>query len=193
MPWNSASVRVSSVRPSGAIFSAGGFQTSSVAGGLSRRGSRMPTASPLLGRGRVSPQVQEFDDCHIPLDDTGDQGAHPHPTIEEEFEAFGLAAGVDTQTAGTAAWVRQALNSESGNFLGFVEAGIRRADQNRDAESDADEEPRGSVEFETLLPPASNTRIVAAQGLLHVLALATKNILHVEQEQAFGPINMRLV
>ena len=115
---------------------------------------------------------------------------------EDEFELFGPAAQVDTQTAAQTQWQRSALDGESVNFLAFVQAGIEQADQIRDQAVPGDEEDeavRGSVDFETLLPPDSNSCIVAAQALLHVLALGTKNMLLVEQEEAFAAISMRVV
>ena len=42
-----------------------------------------------------------------------------------------------------------------------------------------------------LLPPQTNTIIVAAQAFLHILALGTKHMLKVEQSEAFGSINLR--
>lgn len=51
----------------------------------------------------------------------------------------------------------------------------------------------GRVDFEQLLLPTNNTRVVAAQGLLHVLTLVTKNALIAEQEETFGPISLKVV
>jgi meiotic recombination protein REC8 len=186
-PWNQST---GSRRPT-ALFSAGG--TSAIGGfplpSLSRRGSRLPTASPLGGRG--SEIGNEDDDLHLP-----GSNAYLGATTEEEFELFGPAAQVDTQTAAESQWVRAALDGESANFLEFVKAGIDEADQVRAAAPFGDEEDEnmtGRIDFDQLLLPTNNTRVVAAQGLLHVLTLVTKNALVAEQDENFGPISLRVV
>lgn len=50
-----------------------------------------------------------------------------------------------------------------------------------------------SVFFEELLAPTQNTKIVGAQALLHVLALATKGLIEVEQQEDYGPIKLGVV
>lgn len=186
-PWNQSG---GSRRPT-ALFSASG---TSAAGGqplpsLSRRGSRLPTVSPLVGRGfEVG---NEDDDLYL-----AGSNAYLGATAEDEFELFGPAAQVDTQTAAEAQWVRAALDGESANFLEFVKAGIDEADRERATAPPRDEEDEsmmGCITFEQLLPPTNNTRVVAAQGLLHVLALVTKNALVAEQGELFGPIGLRVL
>lgn len=185
-PWNQST---GPRRPT-ALFSAGG---TSAAGAfplpaLSRRGSRLPTASPLSGRGFIG---DEGDDLNY-LGSAMDMGA----TAEDEFELFGPAAQVDTQTAAESQWVRAALDGESSNFLDFVKAGIDKLDEEREAAPLGDEEDEnivGSIDFDQLLPLYENTRVVAAQGLLHVLALVTKNALAAEQEEIFGRIGLRVL
>lgn len=186
-PWNQST---GSRRPT-ALFSAGG---TSAAGALplqalSRRGSRLPTASPLEGRGFAI--ANDDDGLHF-LDSNTGMGA----TAEDEFELFGPAAQVDTQTAAESQWVRAALDSESYNFLDFVKEGIAELDQERGAAPPGDEEDEkraASIDFDQLIPPHENTRIVAAQGLLHVLALVTKHALAADQEEIFGPIGLKLL
>lgn len=56
-----------------------------------------------------------------------------------------------------------------------------------------DAEQVTTITFEKLLPPQHNTEIVAAQGLLHVLSLATKGLIDVEQNEAFGDIDLSIV
>lgn len=177
LPWNQST---GSRRPTG------GF-TSSVGGGpgilgpVSRRGSRLVSASPLLGRGTAAyGEVLEFPE-HVGDIDMADL---------EDFQLHGPAAAVDTQTAAQSQWQRNAMNTESNNFLTFVEAGVEEADQARGQ----DDEQIGSVEFKTLLEPGMNTRIVAAQALMHVLTLATRGLLEVAQERGYDdPIALRLV
>ena len=191
MPWNQSA---GSRRPTG-VFSGQGLPTSVSLGGaggqlglIGRRGSRLTSASPLMGRGAGGGDIDDF---QLPGFE-GDIGI----TGADEFELFGPAAQVDTQTAGQSQWQRAALDGESKHFLEFVQTGVQETDQARDQAGLGDEDDdtlKGTIDFETLLPPESHTRIVAAQGLLHVLALGTKNMLAVKQEEAFGPITMRPV
>jgi hypothetical protein len=188
MPWNqSAGSRLPT-----ALFSGANHPTSASFGGpagiLPRCGSRLTSASPLMGRGAVG---GDFEALQLPgaQDDMGMTGA-------EEFELFGPAAQVDTQTAGQSQWQRAVLDSESLHFLEFVRTGIEELDQAR-AQAPAGEEEddalQSTIDFDTLLPPKSHTCIVAAQGLLHVLALGTKNLLSVKQTEAYGPITMQVI
>jgi meiotic recombination protein REC8 len=186
-PWNQST---GSRRPT-ALFSAGGTSAAGAlpAMSLSRRGSRLPTASPLVGRGLDI--GNDDDDLNL-----AGSNAYLGATAEEEFELFGPAAQVDTQTAAESQWVRAALDGESANFLEFVKAGIDEADQKRATAPPGDEEDEtmmGCIDFDQLLPPMNNTRAVAAQGLLHVLALVTKNALVAAQEETFGPIGLRVL
>lgn len=188
MPWNQSA---GSRRPT-ALFSGAAQQpTSASLGGaglpLARRGSRLTSASPLMGRGIVGGDIDDF---QLPgSQDLGMTGA-------EEFELFGLAAGVDTQTAAQSQWQRAVLNGESLHFLEFVQTAVDELDQTRAQAVAGDEDAEsleGTINFETLLPPADHTRIVAAQALLHVLALGTKSLLSTQQDNAFGPITMQVV
>jgi len=85
-------------------------------------------------------------------------------------------------------WVRAALNQESTNFLDFVKAQLASGDE----DELAGEQGRESVTFHELLPPTEHTKIVAAQAFLHVLVLAGKGLLRVEQEVGYGPIRMEV-
>ncbi|KAI7093881.1 hypothetical protein KC365_g18044 [Hortaea werneckii] len=192
-PWNQSA---GSRRPTSVFGSAslpGAHQPATGGAGIaSRRGSRLQTASPLLGRG-----LPDTDTDQLPhMDMRSDLGGLDDLAMTglDDFELYGPAAQVDTQTAGQSQWQRAALDSESTNFFSFVRAAIAEADEVRAAVALGDEEMEemdGSVEFATLLPPADNTNIVAAQGLLHVLALGTKYLLNVQQDEAFGPIVLR--
>jgi meiotic recombination protein REC8 len=199
MPWNvSASQRFSTLqhlRPS---------RAGSISSALPPHG-RLTSASPLLGRGatlpdRLSRQGSlalgpagaptssvggvDFDLGGYGIDaDVSMHDADAPMNTQDRFELLGPAANVDTQEAGTSQWMRAVLDTESGNFLDFVEAEIeRRKDDGGDV-----------IEFETLLPPEMNTAVVAAQGLLHCLALATKGLLSVKQEEDFGDIVLGLM
>ncbi|KAF2773553.1 hypothetical protein EJ03DRAFT_101404 [Teratosphaeria nubilosa] len=190
-PWNQST---GSRRPTGGLNSASvlGGGVGQHAGISHRRGSRLTSASPLNGRGMPGAATSDDPGQGLPSDAMDGQDF----TNLDGFELFGVAAQVDTQTAGQSQWQRTALDSESGNFLEFVKTGIEEADQARDEAAMGDEEDdalRGSIDFEDLLRPDKNSHIVAAQGLLHVLALETKNLLSIQQDEAFGPISMRLI
>jgi meiotic recombination protein REC8 len=124
---------------------------------------------------------------------------------EKEFELFGAAAGVDTQTAGTSQWVREALDKESNNFFEFVRNTIAEK-AGDELGNDEDELAGGTVgadgenyvTFEELFIPEQNSRIVAAQAFYHVLSLATKGRVWVEQSvgvdlEPFGEIRVSVV
>ncbi|GAB7352568.1 hypothetical protein MBLNU459_g2952t1 [Dothideomycetes sp. NU459] len=218
MPWNaSASIRGSSAQLAAASISAGGHQTSSIGGGpvssLRGRASRFVSASPLMGYGQARNVSKSLDNYQIPIDDDceglSDEAQAEFEVVDpsgprisrhdEDFELFGAAAAVDTQTAGAPSWVRQALDSESANFLSFVRAGIEESDNARDENSHdetgdgVDILQKGSMLFETLLPHSENSRVVAAQAMLHVLTLATKNLLRVTQMEHFEAISLQVL
>jgi meiotic recombination protein REC8 len=205
MPWNaSASQRLSTLQQHRAS------RAGSVSSALPPHG-RFVSASPLLGRGATLPDrlsrqgslalgpagdptssVGDLDyglggyghDTDVDMRDADDPNA-PMNT-QEQFELLGPAAAVDTQEAGTSQWMRSVLDAESGNFLEFVKAEIvKRKDEGVQVED--------AIAFETLLPPDTNTAVVAAQGLLHCLALATKGLLSVSQDEDFGDIVLGVV
>lgn len=206
-PWNrSASLRGSrqgSVgQGHGFASSIGGFATSggqrsslppiAGVGSMDRRASRITSASPLTGRG-----PEREGELDIPHFDENDLlGGPPTSIAGDDFQYYGPAAGVDTQTAAQSQWLRAALDSESQNFLQFIQTEISNkaaAAQEAGNELPGDITVLDSVFFEELLPPTQNTKIVAAQALLHVLALKTKSLIKVDQREHYGPIKLGLV
>lgn len=164
---------------------------------MDRRASRITSASPLIGRGGP----ERYSDLEIPnFDDENELLGGPSTSIAgDDFQLHGPAAGVDTQMAAKSQWMRATLDAESNNFLEFVKTEVATKAARADGE-EAEDELSGtgvtvlnSVFFEDLLPPAHNTKTVAAQALLHVLALATKGMLNVEQKEYYGPIDLGLV
>ena len=104
-------------------------------------------------------------------------------------------------------WIEATLDREAHNFLDFLRAEVAALPPPAPmAETDVlDEEedelasstpplapPKPAVEFEKMLPPEQHTAIVAAQALHHVLALATKGLVEVHQQEAFGAIRLSL-
>lgn len=165
-------------------------------GAHSRRGSRMTSASPLLGRGQerlssleLPRQGDETDFLggHFVSDDHGDS---------DGFELYGPGAATDFQTAASSPWMKATLDQESSNFLEFVKAQIGDGpppDDDDEEQREGGISRKKTVKFEDLLPPRQHVKMVAAQALHHVLALATRNLLDIQQTEGYGPIVLSLV
>ena len=217
MPWNVSASRQSSAQALGSGFVARLSSSVGTGGGipggmdlaqlgppssaLGRRGSRFTSASPLLGRGLSRLESQGLiDPSRLSIDagdDFADLDQQLGADIDEDFELYGPSAIVDTQLAQQSQWIAATLENEAYNFLNFVQAHLR--DQaavhgseagGEDGGDDENGRERGIVTFRELLPLEQNSRVVAAQGMLHVLALATKGLLDVYQGEAFGEIEM---
>lgn len=205
MPWNNtvASIRGgshpgSSIHSRRLLPSLGGFSSASNHPGLVGRMSRMTSASPLANRSRFKhgfgdPEnemdidvdysgletssangIVGFEHGGMPSSDIGQIAASQNGQ-HDSFELCGPAAAVDTQTAGESQWLRGVLEQESLNFLEFIRV---RGEENDDGEDD------GRVSFSRLLPPETNTKVVATQALMHVLTLATSGALKVVQDKS---------
>ncbi|KAF7954666.1 hypothetical protein EAE96_005785 [Botrytis aclada] len=195
MPWNlsaSQRARSSSLRPASSL----------------RLGSRGVSASPLVGRGSILPgggELEKFssqqdvimygrsDDISTNLDGTSVDGTNlgaferaDRDSIREstrEFEMYGPAANVDTQIAGQSQWARDVMDTESENFLEFVRLSIAEKFDDEDDLFHEDGQLRDKkVGFEDLFDPATNSEVVAAQAFLHILSLATKGKIWVDQD-----------
>jgi meiotic recombination protein REC8 len=176
------------------------------------------TESPLIGRGSALPGNLDHlsqlnnddDDIMYGRDDNDDfqslVGGNSQPNFgllpspqrkaasTQDFELFGPAAAVDTQTAGTSQWVRQALDIESENFLEYVEEALKekRGDE-LEGEGGEGEDlgARGKQRFVTfgeLVQEDKHNVIVATQAFYHVLTLATRGRIWAEQvdEEVMG-------
>lgn len=228
MPWNASISRYGSAHPAFGSGLAG-IMSSSV-GGLGggvelvgppsslvgRHGRRLTSASPLLGRGIGA--MQRYSSLELPeqtkvasgggndddpLADDGRSGGlqFSEDSLDDpDFQLYGPAARVDTQTAAQSQWVAAALDTETHNFLAFltteIDAKSATAMVGKVGEEEEDEDGdmgKAKVSFDEMLPPQQHSQIVAAQGLLHVLALATKGLIEVKQEEAFGRIEIGIV
>lgn len=208
-----ASRRLTSASP---LYGRGSMLPGSAPGSLMPRqptsfGAAGPSsASGILG-GDDDGGMGGEDDYQIP--DVGDEEANP------DFEQYGPGAVVNTQTTGDSHWIRKTLDREAENFLDFVVSAIEERSERIEREPEQleretldqflgilpDDEAveakdqvmlraaRHCITFAELLAPDSNTNIVAAQGLLHVLTLATKGVMHVAQSQDFGEIELSAV
>lgn len=77
------------------------------------------------------------------------------------------------------------MEKESSNFLEFVKSSIL----DKVAEED------NTVDYVTMnqiIPPRENRAIVGAHALQHILLLATRDYITVQQNEAFGDITIRL-
>ncbi|MCJ1393678.1 hypothetical protein MMC18_006554 [Xylographa bjoerkii] len=213
MPWNitaSAQGSRQSSMAHGRRFtsSVGGFPTSAgnsssmppppfgTTDSFNRRASRLVSASPLLGRG-----PHRHSSIELPVHDNNEDlpGGRllPDDQALEDFQLYGPAADVDTQTAAQSQWVRETLDRESTNFLEFVKAEMAAtsAKVNEDEDELAGDFhiPKDFINFHELLPPAQHSKIVAAQAFHHMLALANKGLLNVDQTVGYGPIKVAVV
>lgn len=194
----------STARAHGFAGSVGGFPssvggpgslpgTAVMPGSLDRRASRITSASPLTGRG-----LQRLGSLEFPQHDDDDDflGGRTISSLADDFQLYGPAAGVSTQTAAESQWIQATLDRESSNFLDFVKDKVTAKLPILPEEEDelsGGSRPRPVVFFEELLPPAQHTKIVAAQAFHHVLALATRGLINVQQEQViYGPIELGL-
>jgi meiotic recombination protein REC8, fungi type len=175
MPWNiSASNRGSSVPRMGSAA-----PPSSAA-----RRSRMVSASPTHGHSGVAPLLIDEDAFRMIEDFNEPLGENGLP----------LTSSPGPQTISNK--IDISLDTESSNFLTFVKYAIlgKQSDADQIAgQLGAEAEMVESVTFGELLPPRSNSKVVAANGLLHVLALATKNLIKVKQDEHFGSISISTV
>ncbi|PQE05015.1 transient receptor potential ion channel protein [Rutstroemia sp. NJR-2017a BBW] len=206
MPWNVSAAKVVSSSVRGA---------SSLRLGMGSMGARGVSASPLVGRGRMGLAEGERDESQVlwGRDDVDDNGLGLGGDLEGsmysgmgmgfrsdsfdatsmDFEIFGPAANVDTQTAAGSQWVRGVLDVEGENFLEFVRGRVGEIyGEDELAAEEVDEfgggrevgrERERKVSFEHLFPPNSNSEVVAAQAFLHVLTLATRARIWVMQEE----------
>lgn len=152
--------------------------------GISRARNRLTSASPLAGRGFP----YDIDSLSIP-------GYHDDL---DKLEGFDLGHYLDGDTmensdsnpdaAGPAYTSQQelqnsltesAMDQESINFLDFLAAKIASVTSAENATESTSNDPE--ITFATLLHPQKTSPAVATQGLMHILALATKGFLSVRQ------------
>ena len=216
MPWNVSATRLGSRGPA-SLGSLGSLQPQRLSQQqhrpLSVDRTRVTSASPLQGHtvvplsrqaslARGIPQqpasssvAGDFYGGDHPDGDSGDAddpAADTRLNTQQQYDLFGPAAYVDTQTAGESQWLRSALNIESANFYRFLRQAVRERGRVLGPETSQPvaEQLNASVTvgrkesltFEELLPPEDNTYIVATQGLFHILSLASRGIIELKQK-----------
>ncbi|KAF2272885.1 uncharacterized protein EI97DRAFT_436495 [Westerdykella ornata] len=198
MPWNmSASVRGSSAVPHSARVGSVGTSTG-VLGSARLRGSRMVSASPLQRRALMRGSAADLEALGL-----GGLGS------ELDVEGFGLPEQMTSDGFGEMLLaspgkgdggspervrVQEALSAEGSNFLEFINDALFEKQQRvREMQGTEDEtEQADEVLFEEVLPPAKNSRVVACQGLMMVLALGSKGLLEVRQDEPFAEIGLKV-
>lgn len=153
---------------------------------------RQVSASPLHGRGAGQgsglglPPIERFSSDNDALLPFGSDGCHHHPSSIRRDD--------DEQQQRTSQATHAALDQEGRNFLSFAQDMAAERGETRD-----DADGRSWIGFESLFAgDASPSRAVAAQAFFHVLALATRGVVKVEQEGAeegvpFGTIRVGVV
>lgn len=180
MPWNITASLQGSVAGSSSVprpFDAYDLSSRRHNRGLGRPGSRFSSASPLARRGLPqnlfghdslsSLSLRDFGEFQD--DDLGDflHGAGSDGIAEPNDNAF------ESQIT------LASLDNNDRNFLDFLQTRVQ---------SSKDDKGSQKIAFSELLPPASTSRAVATQALLHVLTLATKDVIQVSQgKRCQGP------
>ncbi|TDZ21091.1 Cationic amino acid transporter 1 [Colletotrichum orbiculare MAFF 240422] len=163
-------------------------QTPSVGRGSSIGGPNPQQAGRQLSslRGSSLPPFDQLPDLH-----QSDVGNFPNSQGIPSEQGEGLLDGVQDVSQNESHWSHSSRDVASTEFLQWVEGEALKTGQVR--EEDALENRRW-VRFEDLVDPDTRGHIVAAQAFYHILALATKSAIRVEQEsenmEPFGQIHI---
>lgn len=157
--------------------------------GSSVRGSaqKPKTApSPLLGRGNALSAIDRHSDPAEPFFGMDDFGSH-----DSSFQLGGPVGPLDYDRDNITQFSTQGLDVTSQDFLGYVTEQAAKTG----VVYGRDKKHRRWIEFKELAEPFTHPRVVAAQAFLHVLSLASKNVISVHQEgaanmQPFGAIHI---
>lgn len=157
-------------------------------------GLRQVSASPLHGRGGGGPAglpaIERLSSDHLPLPFESDgllgPAQHDYPS------SLGRVGEDDEQQSGETRMQQQAaLDQEGLRFLDFIRTAGRAKGG---AGADDGYDGRSWVEFDSLFEPQDATKAVVTQAFFHVLALATRDVIKVAQddpiEVPFGPIRL---
>ncbi|KAL7930034.1 Rec8 like domain-containing protein [Trichoderma chlorosporum] len=145
--------------------------------GSSVRGSAQKskvTPSPLFNRGSALGIIDRHSDPAEPLFGMDDFGSQ-----DSSFQLGGPVGPLDFDQNNTQVST-QGLDVTSQNFLEYVTEQASKAG----VVHGRDQKNRRWIEFEELADPSTHSKAVAAQAFLHVLSLATKNVISVHQDGA---------
>lgn len=157
--------------------------------GSSVRGSaqKPKTApSPLLGRGSALSSIDRHSDPAEPFFGMDDFGSH-----DSSFQLGGPVGPLDYNRDNATQFSTQGLDVNSQNFLGYVAEQAAKTG----VTYGQDKKHRQWIEFKELAEPFTHPRAVAAEAFLHMLSLASNNVISVHQEgaaamQPFGAIHI---
>jgi meiotic recombination protein REC8 len=168
-------------------------------GGLGRHGGGFPSSSPLAGRslafrpgGHDRLSSLSFDGLDdLEMDDVTNLEGYAehsdHSTAQMQANNFNKQQVTMNQE------LVPRLGQADRNFLQFLQSHFQMQDDDQTAETAtaggvSGIESRKSIALSALLPPSSTSRIVATQGLMHILALATNDLIAVAQAKTIeGP------
>jgi meiotic recombination protein REC8 len=160
----------------------GSVPASSVKGGSVRAtgaGPKRVSASPLHGRGVNFPAIERFSD-DLPY---GSDGLMPH---DASSIAGDIGPAGQQGANATSQMMQDALDDDGRNFLGFVEGIAATKGENR--------LERRWVAFDDLFEPQDRNAKVATLAFFHILTLATKDVIKVQQQDPlaveFGMIHI---
>ncbi|UKZ71871.1 uncharacterized protein TrAtP1_012816 [Trichoderma atroviride] len=161
---------------------------SAVPGSSVRGSAQKPRTapSPLLGRGSALSSIDRHSDPAEPFFGMDDFGSH-----DSSFQLGGPVGPLDYDRDNTTQLSTQGLDVTSQDFLGYVAEQAAKTGVTHSR----DKKHRQWIEFRELAEPLTHPRAVAAQAFLHVLSLASKNVISVHQEgtaamQPFGAIHI---
>lgn len=183
MPWNITASLQGSVAGSSSVprpFDSFDRSSRRHFGRSNRLPSRFANLSPLAGRG-LRQDLPGYDRLSsLSLDDFGDlndndMGVYMGEDIPlEHADLFHDA--VEREAAETQETV-SSLGHADRNFFDFLESRVQ-------AQANTGTIPLQKMSFSGLFPAESTSRSVATQALMHVLTLATKNVIRVSQRRA---------
>ncbi|KAI9809291.1 MAG: hypothetical protein M1825_002582 [Sarcosagium campestre] len=132
-----------------------------------------------------------------------DEGSLPPPASHDDdgqridSDQLGPWASGEVQTAEGTQVLREALDRESFNFLEFVKTNLDLANdpgqgqwQGVVDDDNIGEVSKAYIAFDEIIRPKEQSTIVAAQALHHVLSLASRNLLIVQQDEDYGEIRL---
>lgn len=176
MPWNITASLQGSVAGSSSVprpFDSFDLSSRRYNRGLGRPGSRFSSASPLARRGLPQNLFGHDSLSSLSLRDFGD-------FHDDDLGGFLYGTGSDgfaepNDNAFESQITLASLDNNDRNFLDFLQTRVQNSKAGKGSPGIQ------KIAFSELLPPASTSRAVATQALLHVLTLATKDVIHVSQ------------
>lgn len=177
MPWN----RTPSIGRGSSVIghSAQRHEQGSRQKSASVRGSSIPPFEPLNDL-----QRKDLGEIHSDMIES-------HILGPEGLQSAGFVADAQEEDENESEWTRSNLESASREFLLWTEEEAKTIGQVKEGDRN---ENRRWVDFDSLVEPTKQNHVVAAQAFYHILSLATKNAISVEQEveemQAFGSIRI---